>query len=72
MTDRTLYRLEEALIAAVRFWKKVVARGPDECWTWTGATTPSGYGQMQFGNKKIMASRFSWMLANERPFPARP
>lgn len=29
-----------------RFRAKVEWRGPEECWPWTGATTPKGYGHM--------------------------
>jgi hypothetical protein len=29
-----------------RFWRKVDKREPDECWPWTGAHLPEGYGLM--------------------------
>lgn len=32
-----------------RFWKHVDKRGPDDCWEWTGARLPKGYGQFQLG-----------------------
>ena len=27
-----------------RMWSKIDARGPDECWPWTGGCQPGGYG----------------------------
>src|SRR5262245_32169113 len=35
-----------------RVWSKVDARGPDECWDWTGARTSNGYGLIRVGGQK--------------------
>lgn len=34
-----------------RFWAKVAKTGPDDCWLWTAATAPNGYGvvRIKFG-----------------------
>lgn len=48
--------------AADRFWEKVDASG--ECWLWTAATWPSGYGQFNLGTdsgyRNIAAHHFSY------------
>ncbi|HYD52923.1 MAG TPA: HNH endonuclease [Gemmatimonadaceae bacterium] len=49
---------------ACRFWAKVERRGPDECWPWTGATYPGGYGTVRTEDGHEGAHRVSWMLAH--------
>lgn len=52
---------------AERFWPKVDVRGPDECWPWTAATFPKGYGKIGRGGRAagvIEAHRASWLLAH--------
>lgn len=46
-----------------RFWEKVIQRGSDECWPWTGRKTPDGYGRLGSG----YAHRISWILAGREP-----
>lgn len=42
-----------------RFWSKVQTVG--ECWLWTGATMPNGYGRFGIaGNKGALAHRWSY------------
>lgn len=45
-----------------RFWQKVVRKGPDDCWEWTGHTA-GGYGTFKthVGN---LAHRYSWVIHN--------
>jgi hypothetical protein len=43
-----------------RFWKKV--QKSDDCWQWTGAIIPSGYGLATFENRNQPAHRVSWKL----------
>lgn len=48
---------------SIRFWKYVDKSG--DCWIWTGARYPAGYGA--FGPKgtgAMGAHRYSWMLAH--------
>lgn len=48
----------------VRFWAKVKKSGPDDCWIWTGCTSPQGYGMFSVNNKARLASRIAWELTN--------
>jgi len=52
-----------------RFWKKVEQRGPGECWPWSGATNPQGYGQLWDGTRKRPAHRIAWEILHGQPFP---
>ena len=50
-----------------RFWEKVVIRGPDDCWEWTGAKPAhknSGYGHMWvgFAKKPLKATHILFYL----------
>lgn len=50
------------------FWAKIEKAGPDECWTWTGAKTPKGYGQFKVMPKSVLATHVSLVEAGfERP-----
>jgi hypothetical protein len=44
-----------------RFWSKVDIRGATDCWPWTAARFPSGYGH--FNSASIYAHRVAWELA---------
>src|SRR5258706_523265 len=53
-----------------RFWKKV--RKQADCWLWTGATHPAGYGVIGRGARgagNIRATHASWLL-HKGPVPA--
>ena len=43
-----------------RFWSKVDKTG--DCWEWTGATVPFGYGMYKFKGKSCHAHRVSYEL----------
>ena len=51
-----------------RFWAKVRIRGPNDCWPWTAAHLPRGYGlfHMWDGVVRAMlyAHRVAWTLAH--------
>lgn len=51
----------------VRFWSKV--KKTETCWEWTGATTPSGYGQIWNEGKAHLATRVSYELWAGKPWP---
>ena len=50
----------------LRFWEAVAVSRPatDECWEWTKARTPSGYGHLVWGNKFTYAHRLAWELTH--------
>lgn len=55
--------------AETRFWSKVDKRA-DECWVWTGAKTPHGYGTFQYGDgKRGYAHRWAYE-ATKGPIPS--
>jgi hypothetical protein len=43
-----------------RFWSRV--HKGDECWPWTGAKTPAGYGKMNVSCRHFYAHRISYVL----------
>lgn len=51
-----------------RFWEKVDACGPDECWPWTGATR-SGYGAFKLDGKVVGSHVVSWELESGQVVP---
>ena len=48
--------------SAERFFEKVVIGRPNECWKWTGAMTPSGYGLAWWCGKVVSAHRVAYVL----------
>lgn len=48
-----------------RFWPKVDRRGPNDCWPWTAALTPKGFGMFAVGKSDSMAShRWAYEAVN--------
>ena len=43
-----------------RFWDRVVKT--DSCWWWIGSTNGGGYGQIQYGGKRVRIHRLSYQL----------
>ena len=60
----------------VRFWTKVNKDGPipehrpdlGQCWLWTGAKDPRGYGHFYANGRMINSHRFAWQEVND-PMP---
>lgn len=50
-----------------RFWEKVDVRGPDECWPWTSAINPNGYGVIWYQGRNHGAHRISLRIAGQDP-----
>ncbi len=45
-----------------RFWKKVIIRGADDCWTWIGHRDREDYGRVMIFAKPYPAHRISFFL----------
>jgi len=58
--------IESKSIPAVdRFWPKVAKREPNDCWEWSGARDPNGYGRFYHGRGSYKLShRVAWELIN--------
>lgn len=50
-----------------RFWEKVDKSG--DCWVWTGARQPGGYGIYTISRRNVHASRVMWEAVNG-PIPS--
>ena len=59
----------------IRFWKKVdktPGHGPEgDCWLWTGARNPCGYGNLKLDGRNALAHRVSWEM-RYGPIPSGP
>jgi len=47
------------------FWKRVIIKGKDECWEWSGTKDGHGYGKISMlgrGYSPVKAPRVSWVL----------
>ena len=51
------------------FWDKVSKAGNQDCWLWTGAVSPGGYGLMTVDGEKRPVHRISYELIAKRPLP---
>lgn len=47
---------------ASRLWAKVAWGSPLDCWEWTGAKNPAGYGRVWDGDKMVLAHRAAWEI----------
>lgn len=58
------YYYRENIPVEQRFWKKVIKKGNDECWLWTGSINSSEYkyGRIGVNGKNELAHRVSWIL----------
>lgn len=57
--------IDPAGVPRDKFLTLVDARGPDECWPWTGRMV-GGRGMLSYpGNPNMLAHRIAWAIANE-------
>ncbi len=47
-----------------RFWAKVDARSPDECWPWRSTHTEKGYARISWQRKNYFAHRLAYELTH--------
>jgi hypothetical protein len=51
-----------------RFWSKVNANSPAECWPWTGGVTHNGYGKFSLGplcaRRIVRSHRLVWEMVH--------
>lgn len=45
-----------------RFWPKLIKRGEDECWGWSGTKNSDGYGKLWNGKTMDYAHRISFVI----------
>jgi len=50
-----------------KFWSRVAIGSVEECWEWTGARRPKGYGNASHENGPIEAHRLAWILTHGKP-----
>lgn len=61
-------RLSDLRLVPELFWAKVDRRGDDECWPWTAATGPTGYGFLscrRLADPRKVATPFAHRIAYE-------
>ena len=46
------------------FWDKVDWEAETECWLWTGAKLPHGYGTVCLNRQRLYAHRYAWAFVN--------
>ena len=46
------------------FWAAVNILGTNDCWKWTGAMKPKGYGNVRINGRYLIAHRVAWTYAN--------
>lgn len=59
-----------ARLLADKFWSKVEKGKRQDCWLWNGSRDNRNYGIYCINNKRLKAHRVSWMLHNNKDFPA--
>ena len=63
--------MQKIIIVEQRFWKKVVVRGPDDCWEWAACKNyKDGYGRMWVDGKLRCATHVLFYL-RKRHWPSK-
>lgn len=52
-----------------RFWAKVAVAGLDDCWLWSGARVPTGYGRLSVGGQARGAHIVAWEIHHGMAVP---
>jgi hypothetical protein len=53
----------------INFRKKVIVGDLSQCWNWTGAKAPGGYGRLNLNGRNTLAHRVAHMIASDGPIP---
>ena len=49
-------------VTHAKFWARVSLPSPSQCWLWTGANTPDGYGRFHIGGKMVGPHRLTYEM----------
>ncbi len=58
---------EHYLAERMAYFSRMYSVSESGCWLWNGSKNGGGYGLIRFGEASILAHRFSWATANNRP-----
>lgn len=47
-----------------RLWSKIIKKGPNDCWLWTGPFGTGGYGRIEIDKRAYYVHRIIYSLAN--------
>ena len=66
---RSVYETKMRATEVERFWARVDRKGPSDCWEWTGAKLPKGYGQCNWRGQTTQTHRLAYALSNPQNIP---
>jgi hypothetical protein len=67
---RSVYETKMKATEIERFWAKVARKDPTDCWEWTRAKLPKGYGQCNWRGQRMQTHRLAYILSSSQDIPA--